>query len=163
MFPLRNRLKSYLKDTVSSYVSSKSYRRRQHHPGYTPYSEHTRYQAITATLCTINHRHAPNLSSIEATQEHRVWLACSVRISLIMLINALVGPIDDPCRPPATLNAVLPSPIATQAPIRRCWRWVGCAHVRGSQRRLVPFWPGCCRDCRYDAQSTIPDHVSTQK
>ena len=66
MFPLRNRLKSYLKDTVSSSVSSKSYRRRQHHPGYTPYSEHTRYQAITATQCTINHRHARNLSSIEA-------------------------------------------------------------------------------------------------
>ena len=35
---------------------------------------------------------------------------------LIMLINALAGPIDDQCRPLATLNAVLPSLPAIQHP-----------------------------------------------
>ena len=96
------------------------------------------------------HNQPPPCSEPElnrSTQEHRVWLACSVSISLILLINALFGPIDDRYRPIATLNAVLLSPVATQCPYIAAAGSVQCAHVRGSQRRLVPFWPGCCRDC----------------
>ena len=54
-FLLANVRKSYPKDTVSSHISSKSHRWRQHRPGSTTYSENTRYQAITVTLCTVPH------------------------------------------------------------------------------------------------------------
>ena len=82
----------------------------------------------------------------QSTREHRVWLACSVSILLIMLINTLARPIDDQCRPLATLNAVLPSLPAIQHPYVAAGGRLGCAHVRGSKWRLVPFWPGCSRD-----------------
>ena len=55
IFLLDHVRKPYPKDTVSSSVSSKSCRQHKHHPGHTPYSEHIRYQAITAPQLTNQH------------------------------------------------------------------------------------------------------------
>ena len=71
IFLLDHARKPYPKDTVSSSISSQSCRRDKHHPGYTPYSEHTRYQSITAPQLTNRHSDHQNQQFVLAQQPRR--------------------------------------------------------------------------------------------